>query len=263
MTVRDITEIMEKDIAPLSLAEEWDSPGLKTGYPDMDVSGVLVCLDADYTIIEEAHRLGLNMIVSHHPLIFGSVRDVRDDTQRALCAAVRNGISVYSAHTNLDYASGGINDALAEAAGITDIQKDVSGCHRFGKIACEMSLDKYLDYIKKKLSVPCLNIVMTERFRNMRAEEIQISKAGVSCGAFDGKTDWAKACGIDVLITGEIKHSDAILLSGAPFITIGAGHYHTEVPGVVKLAKHLKEIVSQYGISVRLSEAMRAPMLIR
>lgn len=259
MKVKDIMEIFERDIAPLSLAEDWDSPGLKTGSPDNDVTGVLVCLDADPTVIEEAYLLGLNTVISHHPLIFGSVQDVRDDTQRALCAAVRRGLSVYSAHTNLDYARGGINDALAEAVGITDIQNDASGCHRFGYIKNKTTLDKYLSYIKERLCVPYLNIVVPERFTNAGMNEICVSKAGVSCGAFDGKMSWANACGIDVLITGEIKHSDAILLSGAPFVTVGVGHYHTEVPGVSKLADNLKEKLSPYGVTVRLSEKMRAP----
>lgn len=244
--VKDIVKIMEEEIAPPSIAEDWDSPGLKTGSMNNIVTKVMTCLDVTVSVVEEAVEKGCDMIISHHPFIFGSINDVTQDSYPAVCMAVKAGITVFSAHTNLDYAPGGINDTLARAVGIENIIRDVDGKHTYGMLEKPTTVEEFAKSVKEKLNVPNVKIVLPQG-RNM--DDI-ISKVGVSCGAFDSKTYWFEPCGIEVLVTGELKHFDCIVLSKMPIITIGAGHYFTEYPGVKRLAERLGE----YGIDCIASE---------
>ncbi|MDE6697769.1 MAG: Nif3-like dinuclear metal center hexameric protein, partial [Muribaculaceae bacterium] len=79
MKVKDIAKAIE-DFAPLSLKEDWDNPGLQVGDRDMEVTGVLLCLDVTEEILREAEKRDCNMIVSHHPLIFGGINRLTGTT---------------------------------------------------------------------------------------------------------------------------------------------------------------------------------------
>ena len=122
--VKDIMAAME-EIAPERLAESWDKPGLAVGDPEREVRKVLVALDVIEPVIEEAKRIGADMIVTHHPmLLFRKVESITADTAlgRRIFALIENGIAAFSSHTNLDVAQGGTNDVLAELAGLEDIE---------------------------------------------------------------------------------------------------------------------------------------------
>ena len=246
---KEIIKIIEEQIAPPYLAEDWDSPGLKTGFADCIIDKVLVCLDVTTEVVEEAVEKGCNMIISHHPFIFKSISDMIEDNVPAVCAAVRAGITVFSAHTNLDYAPDGINDSLAAAIGLKDIVKDLDGKHTYGNTNIKMTVKDLVEDIKKRLGAPAVKVVLPVG----RSMEEEVSKVGVSCGGFDSKTYWFDKCGIEVLVTGELKHFDCIDLSRQSVITIGAGHYFTEYPGVKKLA----EMLNERGIICEVSEKDR------
>ena len=100
---------------PPQLAEEWDNCGLQVGDPDALVERVLICLDADCAALEEARRQQAQAVVSHHPLIFRPLNRLTPQEMpgRALFQAIRQGIAVVSAHTNLDRAADGLNDWFA------------------------------------------------------------------------------------------------------------------------------------------------------
>ena len=110
-------------LCPPALAEEWDNVGLQVGDPKAEVTKVLVCLDAEEIAVQEAQRLGAELIVSHHPLIFRPIKHLSptDMTGRVLFQAIKQDIAVVSAHTNLDRAADGLNDWLAQRLGITNI----------------------------------------------------------------------------------------------------------------------------------------------
>ena len=237
-TVRQIIDIIESKIAPPELACSWDSPGLKTGSLKAEVSKVLVCLDLTSAAVEEAGAKSCEMIVTHHPAIFHAVTELTEDNHSALCAAVRNGIAVYSAHTNFDFADDGMNDALAAKIGLTRVQKDTSGTHRFGSLPQPETLEQFAARVKQILGIPYLSVIDPQCVK----KAVPIERVGVSCGAFDGETEWIYEEGLDVLLTGEIKHSDAVALSEASFRTVGAGHYFTEHCGVAHLAERFNAL---------------------
>lgn len=118
---RDIFDIME-ELAPVSLAEAWDNPGLQVGDPAAEIDAILLSLDVDITVAEEAKAKGAGLIISHHPLIFKPLKSLRLDQPNGKLVQyiIKNNITVYAAHTNLDLAQGGVNTALAERIGLRE-----------------------------------------------------------------------------------------------------------------------------------------------
>ena len=123
MTVQDIAALIERT-APLHWQEEYDNAGLQVGSPATEVTGVLVSLDLTEAVIDEAVRRGCNLVVSHHPLIFRPLRQVCGLSwqQRCVEKALKAGVCLYSAHTNLDNAPDGVNRRIAEIIGLKGLR---------------------------------------------------------------------------------------------------------------------------------------------
>jgi len=121
--IREITSYLE-ELAPLSLQESYDNSGLQVGDPGMEVTGVLVALDVTEEVLLEADKLGYNLVLSHHPVIFKGLRSLtgRNGPERIVKLAVQKEIAIYSGHTNFDAITGGVNSALAERLGLSDQQ---------------------------------------------------------------------------------------------------------------------------------------------
>ncbi len=128
--------IMEK-LAPAGLAMEWDNCGLQVGDPEAEVSGILLALDADLDVCREAAEKSCKLIITHHPLFLKQLKQINlQSPQGALVAAlIKNGLTLYSAHTNLDSAKDGVNDCLAGLLGLeqTSVLKPVrsDGYYKF------------------------------------------------------------------------------------------------------------------------------------
>lgn len=122
ISCQSIINVLEK-IAPCKLAEQWDNCGLLIGSRTQLIHKVLLCLDITKDTVDEAINVGADMIVSHHPLIFGSLKSIVSDEYmgNVIASLIRNNIVVYAAHTCLDAAVGGVNDILAARLGLHDI----------------------------------------------------------------------------------------------------------------------------------------------
>ena len=96
MKIREVVDALER-FAPLPLQEGWDNSGLQVGLTEAEVSGALLCLDVTEEVVDEALRLGCNLIVSHHPLIFRALKQVSGatDVQRTVIKAIRNNVAVH------------------------------------------------------------------------------------------------------------------------------------------------------------------------
>ncbi len=118
-----IISLIEK-FAPKSLAEEWDNVGLHIGDPSADINGVIVNLDVNDGVVDEARKRGANLIVSHHPLIFKALKNIRADLPhgRLITDIIKSDINVYCAHTNMDSAVEGVNQVLAELLGLKNTE---------------------------------------------------------------------------------------------------------------------------------------------
>ncbi len=154
ITGKDIADILEI-WAPRILAESWDNPGLSVGDLDRKVTGIITTLDVTEGCIERAIEMGSNFIISHHPLIFKGLKSIDERTSLGRCMSklIRNHISVYSVHTNLDIAEGGLNDMVAQNIGLTDIKGLVlKGKQNFFKVVCYVPVE-YADSVRKALGI--------------------------------------------------------------------------------------------------------------
>jgi dinuclear metal center YbgI/SA1388 family protein len=121
-TVGDFIDIMES-FAPVSLAEEWDNAGLQVGHRDWSVKTVWVALDPLPLVVEAACRNSVDLLITHHPLIFRPLKsvDFAEPIGRNILQAARNRLAVYAAHTNFDSVTGGLNDIFADRLGLTNL----------------------------------------------------------------------------------------------------------------------------------------------
>jgi dinuclear metal center YbgI/SA1388 family protein len=122
VTVSYVASVIEA-FAPLGLQEEYDNSGLLVGNPAEPVSSILVSLDVTSLVIDEAIAIGANLIVAHHPVIFNGLKRLTgsSETERVVMKAIKHGISIYCAHTNLDSTWGGVSHAMANALGLVDV----------------------------------------------------------------------------------------------------------------------------------------------
>ena len=239
--VKEIYQLID-NFAPFETQMDFDNAGFLVGRGDSAVERVLVALDITKVVVEEAVRRGCQLIVSHHPVIFGGVKSVTDETVtgRVLLALAENGLSAICAHTNLDAAEGGVNDCLAQRLGLTDtvlLEQDgtdrrgraygigrIGQAHRTGVSGAE-----YAAYVKEKLGA-----------RSVRFEDagIPVSRVAVGGGSCGSMLEQVRAAGCDTFVTADVKY-DVFLSARAMGINlIDAGHYATEnvvCPALVKL----------------------------
>ena len=123
MKIKEIVSALER-FAPLPLQDGFDNAGLQIGLTDAETTGVLLCLDVTEAVLDEAIASGCNLIISHHPLIFKGYKSItgKDYVERCILKAIKNDIVIYSAHTNLDNAPGGVNFKIAEKIGLKNVR---------------------------------------------------------------------------------------------------------------------------------------------
>ena len=136
MKISEITGAIEK-YAPLWLQEEWDNAGLQVGDTDREATGAVLCVDATEAIVDEAIDRGVNLVISHHPLLFRGLKRItgRTATERIVAKALKHDIAIYSAHTNMDSAPGGVSWATGRRAGLTAMRTLVPQQSRLMKLA--------------------------------------------------------------------------------------------------------------------------------
>ncbi len=118
----DVTALLD-EWYPQSWAADWDAVGLVAGDPDTEVSRIMFAVDPSPEIAAEAVEWGADLLVVHHPLFLFAVHGVAATTPkgRTLHRLLTAGCGLFAAHTNADGAPGGVNAALAEALGLTDL----------------------------------------------------------------------------------------------------------------------------------------------
>ena len=106
MKAKQVFDALEQ-YAPLPLQDSYDNAGLQIGLTaEQEVTGALLCLDVTEAVIDEAERMGCNLIVAHHPLLFRGLKSITGQSyvERCVIKAIQKGIGIYAAHTNLDNA---------------------------------------------------------------------------------------------------------------------------------------------------------------
>ena len=120
MRLRDIATATER-IVPLELAQDWDNVGLLIGDPQKTVNNILLTIDVTKEVLAEATKLKTDLIIAYHPMIWDALKKITADGPTGIVyELIHSGIAVFSIHTALDAAIGGVNDGLAEIIGIHD-----------------------------------------------------------------------------------------------------------------------------------------------
>ena len=120
---REIILHLEK-LAPPNLAESWDNVGLIVGNYEQDVRNILVTLDVTPQVVHEAINKKIDLIISHHPMIFKPLKKITEDdvVGNMVYRLIQNNISVYAIHTNMDIVKGGLNDILASLLQLEELE---------------------------------------------------------------------------------------------------------------------------------------------
>ncbi len=121
MKIQQITSFLES-VAPLSLQESYDNAGLITGNSQWECTGIITTLDATEAVVLEAIEKKCNLIVAHHPIIFGGLRKItgKNYVEQTIITAIKNDIAIYAIHTNLDNVLHGVNAAIADKLGLVN-----------------------------------------------------------------------------------------------------------------------------------------------
>lgn len=245
MTIREIINTLEA-FAPLDLQEDFDNAGIQVAVNscpdalDAQLTGVLVCLDITEQVIDEAIAKNCNMVVSHHPLIFQPLKRVCGQTyqQRCVAKAILAGITLYSAHTNLDNARGGVNHIIASMLGLNNLQwleprGSEGGSGVIGELPVPMTAMQLLLSLKTLFKVDALfnNCRGNSAFAEQKsvcgtiAVEKEIRKVALCGGAGAFLMGKAREMGADAFITGEIHYHDYF---GQDMLLVEMGHYQSE-----------------------------------
>lgn len=222
--VRDVMDVLE-DLAPVELAQSYDNVGLLVGSEDCVVRKAIVGLELSESLLEEAIQTGCDLIVVHHPLIFKPMKKIisQDVTGHKVITLIKENISLYVAHTNLDSAVGGLNDYVADKLDIkVDVINPDSGIPniRIGTIS-EMTLIELANSIKNNLDLDYLHYSGDDHQR--------VSRVGLCTGSGMSFYKEAIANEVDVYITGDMKYHDATLAIDTKVPIIDATHYGSEI----------------------------------
>lgn len=241
-SVKDIVRILG-GFAPFDTAEPWDNVGLLVGRRNAPVERVLLALDVTMDVIREAVAQNVQLIVTHHPLMFHARSRMTDEDPEGqmLLALCENGIALCSLHTNLDKAAGGVNDALMRAVGFEEA--DGEGFLRTADLPEETTLDALTARIDEGLGT---------RSKVYGRQEEPLRRLACCSGAGGGEIDAAIAAGADVFLTGEIKHHEALYAMHRGICVVESGHFETERPVLESLCEALQKACDavQYNISV-------------
>lgn len=246
MKIREIYEYLI-EMAPLELQEGYDNAGFLFGSLDTEISKVLLALDATSEVIEEAREKGCNLIITHHPLIFGSFKNVltEDVTGRKLMKLAKYDINVLSMHTNLDKVL--VNEVLIKKLGVLTYQQ-VMDYMRVGYLENPMQMSEYLPFLKKQLS--------DTGFRYYDAGR-PVYKIGCIGGAGDEGLFDAVAQGCDTYVTADVRHHVWLAAKELGINLIDADHFNTENPVIPELCAILSDkyrnipfITAESGVQV-------------
>lgn len=219
-TVKQIYDFID-GIAPFSSALEDDNVGLLVGDFQKQVQKVIVSLDINKKVINEAINEGADLIVAHHPVIYAPLSNLIPENNAYLLAS--SNISAICAHTNLDAASGGVNDVLAEKIGLNDIkgfhlpEEDID-LGRVGILPEEMTINEFTSMVKDVLSAACIQY----------SGSAKVKKVALVSGAGNNYIKYAIAQGVDTFLTGETKYFSFLEAEDLGYNMVVAGHFATE-----------------------------------
>ena len=250
----NITEfcVMMEQIAPQSLAMDDDRIGLLIGTDHKEIRKVLVALDLTVDVAEEAIREDADLVLTHHPILWTPVAGIYPDHPDTAAAykLIRHGIGHFAAHTNLDAASGGVNDTICDILGLEQIHPlEPDRLGRIGRLPQKMRFAEFVSLCENRFDTKARITGDPDRF-------IQT----VCCigGSGGGDIEYVRQAGCDAFVTGEMKHNQAIDAAFYGLCCCVLGHYETENPVLKPLIKRLQ--TENNDVQYLLTQKGKAPL---
>lgn len=232
-TIAEVISVVE-DFAHPAWQEAYDNTGWQTmlaGQQDEECTGALVCVDVTPGIIREAVSKGCNLVITHHPLIFKGVKRLTgmNRVDSTVIEAVRSGVAVYSSHTALDSAPGGISWVLAEKLGLTDVvtldprcnsaDRGTVGIGTVGTLSSPLDPIDFVELVKR--------VCDAKVARCSGIPSHKISRVAICGGAGGEYISEGARLGVDAVVTSDVKHN-LFLDDCERVMTVDVGHYETE-----------------------------------
>ncbi|GAB3447121.1 Nif3-like dinuclear metal center hexameric protein [Phycicoccus ginsengisoli] len=250
LTLADVVGALD-GLYPPRTAQSWDRVGLVAGDPAQPVGRVHFAVDPTMAVIEEARALGADLLVTHHPLLLRGVHSVATTSAKgaSVTALVVHDIALYVAHTNADVAEPGVNDALARACGLTEVEPltvvEGQGLGRVGVLAEPTSLARFAERLHAALPRAAGGL------RVAGPPDATVHRVAVMGGAGDDLFDAVRASGADVYVTADLRHHPALeareeARGGTPYL-LDAGHWATESLWLAGAAERLVAALADAG----------------
>jgi len=266
ITVRDLFSIID-DIAPFSIAEDWDNCGLQAGDMSWPVRTVLVALDVSMDVMNHAAASHADLVVCHHPLMLRTPKSIDFSIMpgSAIFLAAQKKISIISAHTNLDKVQGGLNDLFASIIGVKNLRLLVSqdqyvgnvqsnqnisydtcgnGIGRTGELERVFSLRDLARYIKEIFQLATIRIAGDP--------DLLVTQVALCTGSGGSLIGDFFRSGAHVYITGDIKYHEAREIEQAGLGLIDVGHFASERIAVGLLCEKLKNAAIERGMKLEI-----------
>ncbi|MER5433344.1 Nif3-like dinuclear metal center hexameric protein [Streptomyces sp. NPDC002588] len=259
-----------ENLWPAERAESWDAVGTVVGEPGQDVGRVLFAVDPVQDVVDEAVKLGADLLVTHHPLYLRGTTTVAATTfkGRVVHTLIKNDIALHVAHTNADTADPGVSDALAGALGLRVVRplvpdpSDPEGRRGLGRI-CELdhplTVREFAARAAERLPATAQGI------RVAGDPDAVVRTVAVSGGSGDSLFDQVRAAGVDAFLTADLRHHPASEFiadrSRDPLALLDAAHWATEWPWCELAAAQLDEISDRrgWGLRVHVSRTVTDP----
>jgi dinuclear metal center YbgI/SA1388 family protein len=228
MQVKEIVDHLE-NIAPLHLQEPYDNCGLLSGSLDTNCTGILCTLDATEAVIQEAVAKGCNLVVAHHPIVFSGLKKINGTTyvEKAVIAAIKHDIAIYSIHTNLDNVINGVNGKIAQKIGLSQLEildpKPGAGPGIGAGIIGQLSVPILeADFLQNLAHIFKIPTIKHSPFLGKKLQKIAICGGS---GAF--LTQKALEMGADAFVTSDLKYHDYFDANGL-LLLADIGHFESE-----------------------------------
>jgi dinuclear metal center YbgI/SA1388 family protein len=232
MKIRELIDFMESH-APLKYQEKYDNSGLIVGNADMEISGVMICLDSTEEVIDDAISRGCNLVIAHHPIIFTGIKKLTGKTYigRTVIRAIKNDVAIYAMHTNLDnLLEGGVSERIAKRIGLKNLEildpkmtfltEGINvGTGIIGYTPSAFDEMDFLKEVKKQMN--------TKVIRYTRLLDKPVNKVAVCGGACSFLLRTAIMQGADMFITADFKYHE-FFDAEDKLVIADIGHYESE-----------------------------------
>lgn len=225
--LKEICDHLEQ-FAPLNLQESYDNAGLILGDEDQEIISILLTLDSLESIVDEAIEKNCQLILAHHPIIFGGLKQIRNShyVEKTVRKAIKNDIAIYAAHTNLDNIRKGVNKKISDKLELKNPQilkpKSLDaeiGSGMIAELGNEMNEGEFMRYVIDKMELHGL--------RHTNSLNKAIKKVALCGGAGSFLIRDAIASGADAFISSDIKYHE-FFEANNQILILDIGHYESE-----------------------------------